>query len=79
MYEPKLYCAIADYGVTFSLLAITDYTAKSSMRDRLHRRILSDFARDPRLQFAYPTHREIFSRDLSDHPATETFNPTPVK
>ena len=72
VYEPKVYCTIADSGVMFSLLAITEYSAKATMRDRLHWRILNDFARDPRLQFAYPTHREIFSRDLSSHPAAET-------
>jgi small-conductance mechanosensitive channel len=72
VYEPKVYCTIADSGVMFSLLAIAEYSAKAAMRDRLHWRILNDFARDPRLQFAYPTHREIFSRDLSSHPAAET-------
>lgn len=65
IYEPKVYCAIADSGVMFTLLAVADYSAKTAVRDRLHWRILNDFARDPRLQFAYPTHREIFSRDLS--------------
>jgi hypothetical protein len=41
------------------------------MRDRLHWRILNDFARDPRLQFAYPTRREILSRDLTGRPAAD--------
>ncbi len=71
IYEPKVYCTIADSGVMFTLLAVTEYSAKATMRDRLHWRILNDFARDPRLQFAYPTHRKIFSRDLAGHPAVE--------
>ena len=71
VYEPKVYCAIADSGVMFSLLAVAEYSAKSTMRDRLHWRILNDFARDPRLQFAYPTHREIFSRVNSGRSASE--------
>ncbi len=72
VYEPKIYCSIVDFGVMFTVLAIADYTEKAATRDRLHWRILNDFARDPRLQFAYPTHREIYSRDPFDHPVTET-------
>jgi len=71
VYEPKFYCSIADSGVMFTLLTITEYNQKSAMRDRLHWRILNDFARDPRLQFAYPTRREILSRDLSARPAAD--------
>jgi small-conductance mechanosensitive channel len=71
VYEPKVYCSIADSGVMFTLLAIAEYNGKATMRDRLHWRILNDFARDPRLQFAYPTHRGIFSRDLSSRPDDE--------
>ncbi len=72
VYEPKIFCSIVDYGVMFTVLVVAEYTAKSAMRDRLHWRILNDFARDPRLQFAYPTHREIYSRDPFDHSASET-------
>ena len=68
VYEPKIYCTIADSGVMFTLLAITEYTQKSAMRDRLHWRILNDFASDPRLQFAYPTQREILARELPLRP-----------
>ena len=71
IYEPKFYCTIVDSGVMFSLLAITEYSQKSATRDRLHWRILNDFARDPRLQFAYPTRREILSRDLTGRPAAD--------
>lgn len=71
IYEPKVYCTISDSGVMFTLLAVTEYSARATMRDRLHWRILNDFACDRRLQFAYPTHREIFSRDLAGHPAVE--------
>jgi hypothetical protein len=77
VYEPKVYCTIADSGVMFTMLAIAEYSAKAAMRDRLHWRILNDFARDPRLQFAYPTHREIFSHDLSSHLATGTHSADP--
>ncbi len=69
VYEPKIYCTIADSGVMFSLLAITEYTQKSATRDQLHWRILNDFARDSRLQFAYPTRREILAREVSGRPA----------
>lgn len=78
VYEPKVYCAIADSGVMFSLLAVAEYSAKSTMRDRLHWRILNDFARDPRLQFAYPTHREIFSRVNSGRSASEVASAGPA-
>lgn len=63
IYEPKLHCAITDSGVTFMLVTIADYRFKSAMHDRLHGRLLADFARDPRLQFAYPTHRALFARE----------------
>jgi hypothetical protein len=72
VYEPKIYCTIADSGVMFSLVTVTDRQAKSAMRDRLYRRILSEFALNPRLQFAYPTHRGIFFPDSSNHPFGET-------
>lgn len=63
VYEPKLYCTIGDSGVVFTLVTIADYRGKSTMRTKLHGRILADFARDPRLQLAYPTHREIFTSE----------------
>jgi small-conductance mechanosensitive channel len=63
VYEPKLHWVIADSGVTFTLVTIADYRSKSAMLDRLHSRILADFARDSRLQFAYPTHRALLARE----------------
>ncbi len=63
VYEPKLHCTIGDSGVVFTLVTIADYQGKSTMRTKLHSRILADFARDPRLQLAYPTHREIFASE----------------
>jgi len=81
VYEPKLYCTIADSGVMFSLVTVADYRAKTAMRDRLHWRILAEFARNPQLQFAYPTHRAIFSQELASHPpsgnTTAPASPTP--
>ncbi len=68
VYEPKIYSSIADSGVMFTLLAVTEYTQKSAIRDQLHWRILNDFARDPRLQFAYPTRREILAREVAGRP-----------
>ncbi len=71
VYEPKIYCTIADSGVMFTVLVVAEFNGKAAMRDRLHWRILNDFARDPRLQFAYPTHRGIFSRDPFDRTGPE--------
>jgi hypothetical protein len=45
------------------------------MRSRLHQRILADFARDPRLQFAYPTQRAILSREIAGKAAAPTPSP----
>ena len=75
VYEPKIYSTIADSGVMFTLLTVTEYTQKSATRDRLHWRILNDFARDPRLQFAYPTRREIFAREIPAHAASGRESP----
>lgn len=58
-YRPKFYYLIADSGVQFTMLYICDCRDRIAMRDKLHRRILADFARDTRLQFAYPTSRQF--------------------
>ena len=58
-YEPKLVNSIDDSGVTFGLLYITHYRQRSAMRNRLNERIIEEFSRNPRLQFAYPTTRQI--------------------
>jgi len=59
VYQPKLYSLIADSGVLFRLLYVSHYRHISSTRSRINERIIREFARDPRLQFAYPTERHI--------------------
>lgn len=58
-YEPKIVSSIDDSGVTFGLLFVTHYRRRSAMRNRLNARIIEEFGRNPRLQFAYPTTRQI--------------------
>ncbi len=59
MREPRLHTVIDVSGVTFSLFYVTHYRHNSSTRTRIMERILLEFAKDPRLQFAYPTERVI--------------------
>jgi small-conductance mechanosensitive channel len=58
-YQPKIFSYIADSGVQFRLLFVTHYKRISSTRTRINTRIIQEFAKDPRLQFAYPTERHI--------------------
>ena len=58
-YQPKLFSYIADSGVQFRLLYVAHYKHVSATRTRINTRIIQEFARDPRLQFAYPTERHI--------------------
>jgi small-conductance mechanosensitive channel len=74
-YEPKIYCAAADSGVMFSLVCLADCRQVPAMRTRLHQRILADFARDPRLHFAYPTQRAILSREIAGKAPAPTLSP----
>jgi len=59
VYEPRLYSVIADSGILFRLLFVSHYRRVSVTRDRLNVRILAEFEKDPRMQLAYPTQREV--------------------
>ncbi len=59
VYQPKLYSIIADSGVLFRLVYVAHYRNVSSTRSRINARIIREFEKDPRLQFAYPTERHI--------------------
>ncbi len=59
VYEPRLYSVIADSGVLFRLLFVSHYRRISATRDRLNVRILTEFEKDPRMQLAYPTQRQV--------------------
>jgi small-conductance mechanosensitive channel len=58
-YKPKMFSFIEDSGVTFRLIYVSHYRKSSSTRNRLNARIIAEFAKDPRMQFAYPTQRHI--------------------
>lgn len=59
VYKPKTYSFIADSGIMFRLLYVCHYRKVSKVRNRINKRIIAEFAKDPRLQFAYPTQRLI--------------------
>jgi len=67
-YEPKLVSSIDDSGVTFGLLYVTHYRKRSAMRNRLNERIIAEFTKNPRLQFAYPTTRQIPTPEIGGLP-----------
>lgn len=58
-YQPKIYSFIADSGVLFRLIYCSHYKRISSTRNRVNTRIIQEFEKNPRLQFAYPTERHI--------------------
>jgi small-conductance mechanosensitive channel len=58
-YEPKIVTSIDDSGVTFKLLYVTHYRRRRVTSTQLNERILDEFAKNPKLQFAYPTTRQI--------------------
>ena len=58
-YQPKIFMVLADSGVTFSLVYCCHYRSNGGTRNRINKRIIEEFAKDPRMQLAYPTHREI--------------------
>jgi small-conductance mechanosensitive channel len=55
VYEPKIYTAIADSGVVFSLFFVSHYRDTGPMRNRLSRRILELVELHPEIQLAFPT------------------------
>lgn len=68
-YTPKLHTVLADSGVTFSMLFVAHYKNLADTKTRLARRIMAEFARDPRMQLAYPTQREITTPEVPPVPA----------
>ena len=69
-YDPKLYTVIADSGVLFTLVYAAHYKKIAGTRTKIGRRILAEFEKDPRMQLAYPTQRQL---------QTEVPNPVPVR
>jgi small-conductance mechanosensitive channel len=63
VYQPKIYMFLADSGVMFSLVYCCHYRRNGATRNRINKRIVEEFAKDTRMQLAYPTHREILSRE----------------
>lgn len=58
-FEPRIRTRIADSGVEFRLFYVSHFERIGSIRDRISRRVLAEFATRPALQFAYPTERQI--------------------
>jgi small-conductance mechanosensitive channel len=63
VYQPKMYMFLADSGVMFSLVYCCHYRRNGATRNRINKRIIEEFGKDPRMQLAYPTHREIRTRE----------------
>jgi small-conductance mechanosensitive channel len=59
VYQPKMYMFLADSGVMFSLVYCCHYRRNGATRNQINKRIVQEFAKNPRMQLAYPTHREI--------------------
>jgi small-conductance mechanosensitive channel len=59
LYKPKVYSLIADSGIQFILIYVSHYRHCSSTRNRINERLIAEFSKDPRMQFAYPTERHI--------------------
>lgn len=58
-YRPRIHTVIADSGVCFSLFYVCHYRRFSSTKDKLMKRIVIEFGKDPEIEFAYPTERHI--------------------
>ena len=59
VYQPKLFSIIADSGMLFRLVYVAHYRRVSGTRSRINARIIREFEKDPRMQFAYPTERHV--------------------
>ena len=68
VYQPKIYMFLADSGYMFSLVYCCHYRRNGATRNRINKRIVEEFGKDPRMQLAYPTYREIQSRDVTHTP-----------
>lgn len=58
-YVPKMIVRLADWGYEFTCLHVCHFRKIDAARTRIHRRVAAELDRDPRLQLAYPTQREI--------------------
>jgi hypothetical protein len=58
-YEPHLFRTVEASGVNFAMIYVADCRRIPEMDDKLQRRLLDEFNRDARFQFAYPTYREV--------------------
>jgi small-conductance mechanosensitive channel len=58
-YEPCVHMYLEASGITLRMLYPTHYTKESGTRDRLLKRVVEVFDKDPDLDFAYPTERHI--------------------
>jgi small-conductance mechanosensitive channel len=58
-FTPIVYVKIVDYGVEIILRYLTDVRQRRSSEDQISRNILKEFAREKKIQFAYPTYRII--------------------
>ncbi len=69
---PIVYAAIADIGVTLTIRYMCGSRERRETAAKIQEEILTAFNAEPRVEFAYPTHRSIV-----DLPAA--FNPNPKK
>jgi small-conductance mechanosensitive channel len=58
-FEPAIHTVIAASGVCFTLFYAAHYRRALAVKDRLMKRVLEEFEKDPTLQLAYPTERHI--------------------
>lgn len=58
--EPIVYGVVEESGVELSLRYLVDTRQRRTVRDRISREILSRFAKEPPIQFAYPTMRVFY-------------------
>lgn len=59
VYEPKCFTTLADSGVLYHLVYVVHYRRMAIVHSRISERVLAEFAKDPRMQLAYPTERHI--------------------
>jgi small-conductance mechanosensitive channel len=61
-YSPKIHVTLADSGVCFALFFVSHYRGVSGVRDRIAKRVMTEFEKDPRFALAYPTQRHLVSQ-----------------
>ncbi len=66
VYKPKVFSKIVDHGVNFYLLYVCHYRRISGVRNKINARVIEEFNKDPRMQFAYPTERIIPTNKQGD-------------